>query len=61
MRLILFLALKISYINEVANLCDIVGADIHQVTKGNGQDGRISPKFLHPGPGFWRLLFSEKI
>ena len=47
-----FLALKISYINEVANLCEAVGADVHLVAKGMGQDGRISPKFLHPGPGF---------
>ena len=45
-----FLALKISYINEIANLCEIVGADVHQVAKAMGQDGRISPKFLHPGP-----------
>ncbi len=54
-----FLALKISYVNEVANLCDEVGADIHQVTKAMGQDGRISAKFLHPGPGFGGSCFPK--
>ena len=54
-----FLALKISYINEVANLCEVVGADVHLVAKGMGQDGRISPKFLHPGPGFGGSCFPK--
>ena len=54
-----FLALKISYINEVANLCDILGADVHEVAKAMGQDGRISPKFLHPGPGFGGSCFPK--
>ena len=54
-----FLALKISYINEIANLCEIVGADVHQVAKAMGQDGRISPKFLHPGPGFGGSCFPK--
>ena len=54
-----FLALKISYINEVANLCEIVGADVYQVSKAMGQDGRISPKFLHPGPGFGGSCFPK--
>ena len=54
-----FLALKISYINEVANLCDSLGADVHQVAKAMGQDGRISPKFLHPGPGFGGSCFPK--
>jgi len=54
-----FLALKISYINEVANLCEEVGADVHLVAKGMGQDGRISPKFLHPGPGFGGSCFPK--
>ena len=52
-----FLALKISYINEIANLCDEVDADIHEVAKAMGSDGRISPKFLHPGPGFGGSCF----
>jgi len=47
-----FLATKISYINELANLCEPLGVDIHQVAKGMGLDGRIGSKFLHPGPGF---------
>ncbi len=47
-----FLATKISFINEIANLCEKVGADVHMVAKGMGLDQRISSKFLHPGPGF---------
>jgi len=54
-----FLALKISYINEIANLCDAVGTDVHEVAKAMGQDGRISPKFLHPGPGFGGSCFPK--
>ena len=54
-----FLALKISYINEVANLCDSLGADVHQVAKAMGKDGRISPKFLHQGPGFGGSCFPK--
>ena len=54
-----FLALKISYINEIANLCEDVGADVHQVAKAMGHDGRISPKFLHPGPGFGGSCFPK--
>tara|TARA_B100000959_G_scaffold112818_1_gene118933 strand:- start:992 stop:2314 length:1323 start_codon:yes stop_codon:yes gene_type:complete len=54
-----FLALKISYINEVANLCEALGADVHQVAKAMGKDGRISPKFLHPGPGFGGSCFPK--
>ena len=46
-----FLALKISYINEIANLCESVGADIHDVASAMGQDGRISDKFLHQDQG----------
>lgn len=47
-----FLATKISFINEIANLCEKVGGDVHTIARGMGLDGRISPKFLHPGPGF---------
>ena len=54
-----FLALKISYINEVANLCESLGADVKQVSKVMGQDGRISPKFLHPGPGYGGSCFPK--
>ncbi len=54
-----FLALKISYINEVANICEAVGADVHVVAKAMGIDGRISPKFLHPGPGFGGSCFPK--
>ena len=54
-----FLALKISYINEVANLCEKVGADVRQVAIAMGQDGRISSKFLHPGPGFGGSCFPK--
>ena len=54
-----FLALKISYINEVANLCETLGADVQDVAKAMGQDGRISPKFLHPGPGYGGSCFPK--
>ncbi len=47
-----FLATKISFINEMALLCEKVGADVHMVAKGMGLDQRIGAKFLHPGPGF---------
>ena len=47
-----FLATKISFINEMANICEKVGADVHKVAKGMGLDKRIGSKFLHPGPGF---------
>lgn len=54
-----FLSLKISYINEIANLCESVGADVHDVTRAMGLDGRISSKFLHPGPGYGGSCFPK--
>ena len=54
-----FLATKITYINQMANLADAVGADIHQVAKTMGMDGRISSKFLHPGPGYGGSCFPK--
>ena len=54
-----FLAVKISFINEIANLCDKTGADVHVVARAMGLDGRISPKFLHPGPGFGGSCFPK--
>jgi UDPglucose 6-dehydrogenase len=54
-----FLAVKIGFINEVANLCDRVGADVHVVAKGMGLDKRIGPKFLHPGPGYGGSCFPK--
>ena len=56
-----FLALKISYINEIANLCESVGADVHDVAMAMGKDGRISDKFLHPGPGFGGSCFPKDL
>src|SRR6056297_3197246 len=54
-----FLAMKITYVNELANLCEAVGADVHDVAKAMGRDGRISPKFLHPGPGYGGSCFPK--
>ena len=54
-----FLSLKISYINEIANLCEAVGADVHEVARAMGLDGRISAKFLHPGPGYGGSCFPK--
>ena len=56
-----FLATKVSFINEMANICEQVGADVHQVAKVMGLDGRIGPKFLHPGPGFGGSCFPKDI
>jgi UDPglucose 6-dehydrogenase len=54
-----FLATKITFINEVANLCELVGADVHHVARAMGLDGRIGRKFLHPGPGFGGSCFPK--
>jgi len=54
-----FLAMKISYINEMANLCDALHIDAHVVANAMGMDRRISPKFLHPGPGFGGSCFPK--
>lgn len=54
-----FLAMKISFINEVANVCDLIGTDVHVFAKAMGLDGRISSKFLHPGPGYGGSCFPK--
>lgn len=54
-----FLAVKITFINELANVCEQVGADVQKVAKAMGQDGRISPKFLHAGPGYGGSCFPK--
>jgi UDPglucose 6-dehydrogenase len=54
-----FLATKVTFINEIANLCEMVGADVHHVAKAMGLDGRIGKKFLHPGPGYGGSCFPK--
>ncbi len=54
-----FLATKITFINEIADLCEKVGADVHDVARGIGLDGRIGRKFLHAGPGYGGSCFPK--
>lgn len=54
-----FLATKISFINEIANLCDRIGCDVHDVARAIGMDRRIGSKFLHPGPGYGGSCFPK--
>jgi len=54
-----FLATKITFINEVAELCERLGADVHHVSRGMGLDRRIGAKFLHPGPGYGGSCFPK--
>src|SRR3989338_9514431 len=54
-----FLATKISFINEMANLCEVVNADVQDLAKGMGLDHRIGPQFLHAGPGYGGSCFPK--
>ncbi len=56
-----FLALKVSFINEIADVCERVGADVQEVATAIGADGRIGPKFLHPGPGYGGSCFPKDV
>src|SRR5439155_8122734 len=54
-----FLATKISFINEIATMCERIGCDVHDVARAMGMDRRIGSKFLHPGPGFGGSCFPK--
>src|SRR5579875_2927963 len=54
-----FLAMKVTFINEMADLCEKLNADVHDLARGIGLDGRIGRKFLHPGPGFGGSCFPK--
>ena len=56
-----FLATKITFINEIADLCENIGAEVETVAKAIGLDGRIGPKFLHPGPGYGGSCFPKDV
>jgi UDPglucose 6-dehydrogenase len=56
-----FLAMKVTYINEIADLCEAVGADVQEVANAVGADGRIGPKFLHAGPGYGGSCFPKDV
>jgi UDPglucose 6-dehydrogenase len=56
-----FLATKVTFINEIADLCERVGADVQEVARGIGLDNRIGSKFLHPGPGFGGSCFPKDL
>jgi UDPglucose 6-dehydrogenase len=56
-----FLALKVAYVNSIANLCDRVGADVTEVARGMGYDPRIGPEFLRPGPGWGGSCFPKDV
>lgn len=56
-----FLAMKVSFINQIADLCEKTGGDVHDVARALGMDRRIGPKFLHPGPGFGGSCFPKDV